>query len=395
MSTATQKIGLATATIVAMNAMIGSGIFAMPALLASAVGPAGILTYLFVVASIWCIAQSLARLSSMYPEEGSFYVYTKQWGGHFLGLFALTSYLIGALVAMGLLTQMVGNYLYQAAPNLSPHEWSLAAFALLVALNLFGVAMSDVGQKILIACTVFPILSTILLCFTKANPAHFEPFAPNGLGTVLPATRLVIFSFFGFESAASLFNIVQNPKKNVPKALTYSILMVGALYITFTVAIILAIPLSYFTDASITISQALSVMFPHHTWLIGAIHVAIISATLGTIHSIIWSSSSLFQFIVKKLRGPSNAPSLRVSVLAVSAVIFACFAGLANLDLFFNLTAICIVFAYITAMITLLLNKKEWKSRANIITLFGLVAACIIFTFAMEGTITEIVKFIR
>src|SRR5918996_1117742 len=82
------KIGVTTATIVGMNAMIGAGIFTAPAALASSVGPAGIVLYAGVVLAVWCMALSLARLASLYPEEGSFYVYAKQWGGHWIGLLA-------------------------------------------------------------------------------------------------------------------------------------------------------------------------------------------------------------------------------------------------------------------------------------------------------------------
>ena len=83
-----QKIGVVTATIIGMNAMIGAGIFAVPATLASCVGPAGILTYVFVIIAVWFMAQSLARVAQLYPQEGSFYTYTKQWAGHVGGLIA-------------------------------------------------------------------------------------------------------------------------------------------------------------------------------------------------------------------------------------------------------------------------------------------------------------------
>ncbi len=69
----TQKIGLAVATIVGMNAMIGAGIFAVPAALASHVGPAGIITYAFVILAVWFMGSSIARLAQLFPQEGSFY----------------------------------------------------------------------------------------------------------------------------------------------------------------------------------------------------------------------------------------------------------------------------------------------------------------------------------
>src|SRR5690606_878530 len=105
------KIGVATATIVGMNAMIGSGIFTTPAALAANVGPAGILAFIFVVISAWFMAQSLARVAYLYPEEGAFYTYAKPWSGHVGGMLASMAYLFGLMIAMGLLAQMSGIYL--------------------------------------------------------------------------------------------------------------------------------------------------------------------------------------------------------------------------------------------------------------------------------------------
>ena len=67
------KIGVATATIVGMNAMIGAGIFTAPAAIGSFVGPAGIIAYIFVIIAVWFIAQSLSRVAARFPQEGSFY----------------------------------------------------------------------------------------------------------------------------------------------------------------------------------------------------------------------------------------------------------------------------------------------------------------------------------
>src|SRR5436309_583154 len=121
------KIGVATATIIGMNAMIGSGIFATPAVLAANVGPAGILAFLFVIVAVWFMAQSLARVAELYPEEGAFYTYAKQWSGHTGGMIASTAYFVGLLIAMGLLAQMAGTYLKLFFPGYTEHTLGLVA----------------------------------------------------------------------------------------------------------------------------------------------------------------------------------------------------------------------------------------------------------------------------
>lgn len=388
------KIGLITATIVGMNAMIGAGIFAAPAALASYVGPAGILVYIGVVISVWCMALSLARLAELFPAEGAFYIYAKQWGGHYVGLLASALYLLGLVVAMGLLSQVAGGYLTKFVPSLSGDLLGAIILAVLIVLNMCGVALSQLGQQILIATTLFPLLATTILCFLHADFNNLFPFAPHGLGNMLKATRIVIFSFFGFECAASLFNVVENPARNVPRALTYSIIIVGLVYTLFITSLILSTPLALFADPKTPLSDILDIRFAGHAWLIMLIHISILSAIIGTIHSMIWSSSalalSLAHIASSKARiFAQQMPQLsqRIAVLAIGVGILTTFFSIHNLGLFFDLTSIGIIASFMLSLITLLTLRSEWKNGRNIITIAGLCTAGAIFCFAVQGVL--------
>ncbi len=211
-----QKIGLATATIIGMNAMIGAGIFSITSSLASGVGPASLLSYLFAFFAVWFIAQSVARAAYLWPQEGSFYTYARQWGGHTLGLFAAGAYIFGFLIAMSLLCKIAGVYLHGVFPSIPAQTLGLGTLAILIILNLMGMALSQIGQYILIVFTVFSLLATTILCLTKIDLTNLTPFMPYGPWSIVQGTRVAIFALFGFESIASLFNIVENPEKNVP-----------------------------------------------------------------------------------------------------------------------------------------------------------------------------------
>jgi len=407
MSTSTaHKIGLATATIIGMNAMIGSGIFTAPVALALNVGPAGILSYIFVIGAIWFMANALARLAKLFPEEGSFYTYAKQWGGQTVGMIAITCYFIGLAVGMGLLTRLIGNYLAYLIPALSPSLLSAIVIVCFLLINMFGVGLSRLGQHILIVLTVFPLIALSIMCLFKANLSNLIPFAPYGYLNVLKATRFVIFGFFGFECAASLFNIVKNPERNVPRALTYAILVVGSIYVLFVGSIILSTPIEFLTDPAThqinpyaPITGILLKIFPTHTWIMNIVHLSILSAMIGTVHSMIWSSSHLLLLMVDKVKNKTlhnlkkfGILNARTAVLIVGILMgITCF-SLKNIDIFFNITAIGIVFAYLLSMITLLTIPSEWKTGHNFKTIIGIITALAIFYFAAEGLITEIIK---
>jgi hypothetical protein len=62
-----------------------------------------------------------------------------------------------------------------------------------------------------------------------------------------------------------------------------------------------------------------------------------------------------------------------------------------NLDLFFTLTDIGLIFAFITGMMSLLFQSSEWKSGQNIKTILGLITATIIFYISIQKLIEEII----
>jgi len=257
-----------------------------------------------------------------------------------------------------------------------------------------GVIISEIGQIILICCTIFPLIATSLLCLTQANLNNLTPFFPHGIGNLFSATKIVIFGFMGFECAASLFNIVKNPAQNVPRALTYAIIAVGALYLLFISSIILSIPLDFFTHLRIPLTDILATIFPNNRWVLMAIHFSILSAIIGTLHSMIWSSSSLLLIYFKKIHNviiskliASGVLNEYASIIIIGICIFMSFITLKNPDLFFSFAAILIVGAYASAMIALLSLNSEWKSGQNIKTIIGLGTAGLIMYFALHSLI--------
>lgn len=390
-TTPSQKIGVSLATIIGMNAMIGAGIFVIPTTLASNAGPASIVTFIFVAFATWCMAQSIARVAQLFPQEGSFYTYARQWGGHTVGLITVACYLIGMVIAMGLLTHSAGEHLVRYIPSMSTHTLGLFSLIALTILNMCDISLSTLAQQILIALTVFPLLATTAICFTKADPANLLPFAPYGFKPVWEQTRNLAFAFFGFEAIASLFTIIKSPEKNLPRAITYSLLIVSGLYFIFIVSVMMAVPFALFSQYPGPVSNALSHVFPNSEWIIEGIHISSLFAILGTLHSMIWASSSLFLSFVKKIRLCSTQKLLasgivshKTAVFCTSLTILTSFMLLTD-GMFFNLTALFLITAYVCAMIPLLTIPGEWKSGQNIITLTGIATAALIFYFAAEN----------
>lgn len=381
-----QHLSLWTAVIINMNAMIGAGIFSVPHALFLHAGPAGIITCILVTLGIWCLAYSFAELARRYPGEGSFYRYASQWGGNIAGSTATLCYLIGMTIGMGLLARVTGDLLYEIIPQ-APLMWSIVIIALLALLNVKGLRISTLGQRLLIAATLIPMGIITLLCLLHASPQNLVPFAPHGITALILATKIVIFGFFGFECAASLAPLLANPEQDLPRAITRSVILVGCIYLIFITAIMLALP-STAGHSTASLPKMLMHIMPHAAWLVTLVRFSIISALLGTLHAMLWAASSLLVSLNKQIRVLHPFTSSH-GILIISGGIIAAAALITNLDLFFSLTALAVVFAYASALITLV-HPRSTPSLPRTTRLYawlGIFTTALIAASALSGII--------
>lgn len=386
------KIGLSGAIIICMNAMIGVGIFAAPAVLANSAGPIGILAYVFVVFAVLFLALSLAQLAKEYPEEGSFYLYTKQWAGRIGGLLASGSYILGITIALGLLIKIASAYLTQLIP-ISQTTATAALILGIYTLNIFGPKIVQAGQTFFISCTLFSIIATSILCLLNAKFSNLEPFAPYGIAPVFKQISTAIFSFFGFEAITALYSKVDKPGKNIPKAVILSLLFVALLYFTFLGSILLAIPASTFTSPSMPLSQAILEKFPQYGWLAKIIAISTFTALCGVLQSLLYAISNLTQTFIKHLNfGLANTIAkskyfYEIVLTFMTGLITLISFSTDKISVFFNLASIFVILAFILSIITLVVKKGSLNQK--IIPILGLtfgILICLnaIYTFLLE-----------
>jgi amino acid transporter len=369
-----KKIGVGVATVIGMNAMIGAGIVGMPAVLAGAAGPAGILSYVISVSLGLFLGLSLGHLANIKPGRAWSYYYPSLWGGHSLGMISSTCYLASVLIAMGFLVQMAGVYAHTVIPSISSQLLGVSILGILTILVLAGAQVSSWGQYIISALVLIPLVVTSFVCLTHFNPSVFSSFMPYGIKSVFETAPLTLFSFLGFESIASLYSIVDNPKENIQRAMVLAIMAVGTLYILFAASILFSIPLSYFSGGlGQALPTVLSVAFPQYRFVSTFVFVGGLFAIIGTLHSMIWSLSILFTVVIT---------SLCMLIVSLSML---------GKDIL-NATVFFIVPSYVFSVAYLLFIKKEWKSLRIIRTICALAGGIFMIYFASGPVVYLISK---
>lgn len=226
-------------------------------LLLTSAGPAGWWAFPIVLVGQLLVALVFAELASRWPLEGSVYQWVRRLAPQSLGwmtgwLYAWTLAISTASVSYSAAT-FVGPAL--GLGSLEP-GWTLA---IAVAVLAITTAINTAGRRwikyIVGAALVAELVGSIavgafLLLFRRVNSVDvlFSSFgAGEGNGSYLwvgfaAAIAFVGWSFVGFESAGSISEEVENPRRAVPKAMIVSVISVGLVVAFSALSIILAIP---------------------------------------------------------------------------------------------------------------------------------------------------------
>lgn len=393
------KIGLKTAIIIGVNAMIGSGILTIPTMLSANVGPAGLISMFLGVGLVLCIGLSFGRLAGMFPATGWSYNYPAKWAGHKVGILSAFFYLFGIIVGMGFVAQQAGIWCSRVFPNLSTDIVAVIIISVLTLLVLAGAKTSSWTQYLIVLLVLVPLLLTGVFSWAHFDINLTTPFIPFGVTSIFKSLTIALFALFGFESIASLFPIVEDPKKNVPRAFTYSILIVGAIYILFSYGILFSIPANFFCNGICEpLSSVLSKQFPTAGFLHTFVFISAVFGIIGTIHSMLWSVSELFTDVLNKTKSKfikvlikKNIWNFKTAVI-VTAFLMALAAIFIDGGFLVSLTGLFIVSSYVLSIILLLFQKSEWKSKHNYVTLLGLLGGAILIYYAFKDSLQTFMR---
>ncbi len=227
-----RNIGLFMAVMIGIGAMMGPGIFALPSEVAQSVGPLGIVAYLLMGGLTLFTALSYSELGAAIPIAGGGYSFVSRTLPNPVAFLTGWFFWIGNTLACSLYAVIfaltIKNYFF---PGLSVVLVVLATTAVFTASNYRGQA------EALKAITVMNIVELVVLVGVgvlgafRVEPANLEPFAPMGLGPLLPTMGLIYISYVGFDLITVAAEEIVEPAKNIPRAILITLGVGIAIYV--------------------------------------------------------------------------------------------------------------------------------------------------------------------
>jgi basic amino acid/polyamine antiporter, APA family len=258
-------------------AVVGAGIFSTIGKAAFSGGPG--VVFLFIITAITCgfTAMCYAEFASRVPVAGSAYTYSYVAFGELpawiIGWALILEYAIGNVVVaiswssyfnnllkgVGInlpnwLTtgyntadklyqeaiaakQPVTDLVWTTAPRIFgdiPLIINLPAFVIVILITSLVYIGIQESKRVANGMVVFKLIVLLLViivgCF-YVNTDNWVPFSPNGFKGIMAGVSSVFFAYIGFDAISTTAEECENPQRDMPKAMIYSLLICTVLYI--------------------------------------------------------------------------------------------------------------------------------------------------------------------
>eukprot|EP00088_Acartia_fossae_P009801 TRINITY_DN14808_c0_g1_i11.p1 TRINITY_DN14808_c0_g1~~TRINITY_DN14808_c0_g1_i11.p1 ORF type:complete len:504 (-),score=55.78 TRINITY_DN14808_c0_g1_i11:477-1988(-) len=301
-----RNLGLFDGVSIIVGIIVGSGIFVSPKGVLLYSGSIGIALVVWVLSGLLSLIGALcyAELGTMIPQSGGDYAYILTTFGSLPAFLYLWSALIIIMPAGNAITALTfANYVLEPFyPECDPPDPAVRLLAalvicLLTAVNCHNVKWTTRIQDAFSIMKVLALVVIILAGFIYLGSGHFHnleaPFqdSKTNPGQIVLAFYSGLFSFAGWNYLNFVTEELNEPEKNLPRAIYLSLPLVTIIYLLANFA--------YFTVLSPTellASNAVAVSFGGR--LLGSMSwimpLFVACSTFGAVNGGIFASSRLF-----------------------------------------------------------------------------------------------------
>jgi APA family basic amino acid/polyamine antiporter len=231
---------------VAINGVIGAGIFGLPARVFGLIGSYSLIAFIVCALVVTLIILCFAEVGSRFEETGGPYLYAREAFG------STVAFEVGWLIWLARLTAFAANcnlmvsylaFFWVPANSTVPRAVIITGVVLsLTALNVFGVRQAAIASNVFTVGKLIPMLIFVAAGLFFLNPHAFALGAIPPVGKFSQSVLLLIYAFTGFEMAAIPAGEIRNPQSNLPRALLISIAVVACMYILIQIVCIGTLP---------------------------------------------------------------------------------------------------------------------------------------------------------
>jgi len=258
-----RDIGLFGAAFLALNAMIGAGIFALPGKVAVNAGLLSPWLFLVVGALFITIVLTFAELSSYYDGTGGPVLYATTAFGPLAGFSTGWAIYLSRVTAFAANSNVMATYL-ASLHDVFAGDIARGAIISIVTIGLTWANVAGVkdGVRTMAVFTflkITPLLLLVMMGLQHVSGSTLIPSAPFLIDELGTTTLLLIYAYVGFETLGVTAGETSQPRRTLPKAYVGSLLGTGLLYfLVVLVFVSLISPENYSSATLIDVGRKLA-----------------------------------------------------------------------------------------------------------------------------------------
>ena len=224
-----KQLGLLDVFAICSGAMISSGLFVLPGIAASKAGPLAIAAYVLSGLLLIPSLLSMAEMASAMPRAGGTYFFVSRSLGGMFGTIDGVGVWLALILKTSIALLGLGAYL-QVYLHLPMQFTAVIGGLIFMGINIVGAKETTRLQIAMVGGLLFILIYLLLRGAPSVQREFYTPFAPNGIGAVLPTAALVFISYIGLTKVASIAEEVDNPGRNIPAGMFLALGVILVLY---------------------------------------------------------------------------------------------------------------------------------------------------------------------
>jgi APA family basic amino acid/polyamine antiporter len=230
----------------AVNDVIGSGVYLLPAAAAALLGATSVWAVLLAGLAVALLVLCFAEASSYFDDPGGSYLYTREAFGRFIG------FEVGWMTWLSRVASIasLSNGFALATAYLWPRALEFWARALLIALplalltwiNVVGVRAGARTAVVFVVAKTLPLVVFVAVGIQYVEWDRVLVYEAPRPGVLGEAALLLLFAYAGFENTPTAAGEYKNPRRDVPFALLVMVLLVACIYTAVQVVALGTLP---------------------------------------------------------------------------------------------------------------------------------------------------------
>ncbi|MWP50106.1 MULTISPECIES: APC family permease [unclassified Gilliamella] len=206
------------------------------------------IAYIITLAMIFFTALSYCRMANKLPIAGSAYSYVQRTFGGKVGFLVGWAQILDYLFLPILNYLVLGIYLNEAFPSIPAYVFVLGSLISVSFLNYLGIKLiNSVNFTLIIVQMVF-IGLFIFLSLTNVDltpEAMMKPLQVNAsdFSGLMSGAAILCLAFLGFDAIATLAEESNDAQKSLPKAIIWTVLIAGCIFLVVSYCAHLAYPM--------------------------------------------------------------------------------------------------------------------------------------------------------